>query len=161
MVAASLTMPPARSHVWIMDAQSEPLVGFLTQGGKVFIVPQYAIPSDNPRGDWACPDFVALDFERHEIVVVEVSTGADTKPITHKVQDRQKQWYDRLRVKLAADHVADETWGIRFLGFVRRPSLGRLQTTFAGAEDVAFFPIEDATFPYLYWSDRAEKGLPR
>ena len=143
-----------------MDAQSEPLVAFLTQGGKVFIVPQYSIPSDNSKGDWACPDFVALDFERHEIVVIEVSTGANTNPIIRKVQDRQNRWFDRLRVKLAADRVADETWGMRFLGFVRRPSLNILQTTFAGDEDVAFFPIEDATFPYLYWSDRAEKGLP-
>lgn len=145
-----------------MDAQAEPLIArFLTQGGKVFIVPQYGIPSDSPNADWACPDFVALDFEKREIVVVEVSTSADINPIKRKVQDRQHQWYDRLKDKLLADHVADETWPMRFLGFVRRQNLDKLQQAFASIEDVAFYPIEDATFPYLYWSNRAEKGLPR
>jgi hypothetical protein len=145
-----------------MDAAIEPLVArFLTRGGKVFVVPQYSIPSDNPNQEWACPDFVALDFGKREIVVVEVSTGANPSLIGGKVQDRQKQWYGRLRAKLVEDRVADETWRMRYLGFVRRANLDTLRRKFSGADDVAFHAIEDATFDYLYWSDRAESGLPR
>ena len=64
-----------------MEAVAETLIGtYLTRGGRVFIVPQYSIPpSPDSKGEWSCPDFVALDFEREprEVVVVEVTTASN------------------------------------------------------------------------------------
>lgn len=54
-----------------METLAEQVIGaYLVQGGKVFISPGYNI--DDGR---TCPDFVALDFDKREVVVVEVTTA--------------------------------------------------------------------------------------
>jgi len=64
-----------------MDAPIEPLIElFLTRGGNVFVASQDDIPYDAENTDGGtCPDFVALDFSKNEIVVVEVSGGSDVR----------------------------------------------------------------------------------
>jgi hypothetical protein len=79
--------------------------------------------------------------------------------ISKKVQDREKQWFSKLRDQLKADGVADG-WRIRFLGFVRLDNLEKLKEAFAGEPDVAFAAIESTTFSWEYWK-RREGGLPR
>lgn len=143
-----------------METLAEFLVAFyLTRGGKVFIAPQYSIPSESPNADWSCPDFVALDFGKREVVLVEVISGANLSPIIAKIRNRQAQWYDRLRTKLTNDKVITSAWGMRFLGFVRRHNLEKAKATCSGERDVTFFAIEDATFDWEYWTSRAS-GLP-
>ncbi len=133
---------------------------FLTRGGKVFIAPQYSITAiDNDR-EWSCPDFVALDFENREVVVIEVTSGADIGPITRKAKDREKQWFTPLRHKLKSHGIADG-WSLRFLGFVRRESIMKARSAMAGHDNVSFFPIEDAAFPWKYWDSRINNGLPK
>jgi hypothetical protein len=144
-----------------MEALAEQVIGmYLTRGGKVFIIPQYSIPAPGYKADWSCPDFVALDFKKREVLVVEVASGANIDPITTKARDRQKQWFDLLRAKLKADGVVDETWPMRFLGFVRKQNLEKARARLEGQADVTFFAIEDATFPWEYWESR-QGGLPR
>ena len=144
-----------------LEALAEQVVAtFLTRGGKVFIVPQYGIPSPGSKGDWSCPDFVALDFEKREVVVVEVVSGADIGPITTKAKDREKQWFGPLRQKLEADGVVSG-WDIRFLGFVRQQNLETARAASVGQDRVAFAAIERATFSWDYWEDRIGGGLPR
>jgi hypothetical protein len=136
------------------------LATYLTRGGKVFIAPNYSIPALNSKDEWSCPDFVALDFERHEVVVVEMTTGANADAIIAKATDREKQWFEPLRAKLKDDGVAND-WPLRFLGFVRKTNLEKTQKAFADATDVTVIAIEDATFPWDYWTRRVEEGLPR
>ena len=89
-----------------MEALAEQVIAtYLTRGGKVFIVPQYGTPAPGSEGDWSCPDFVALDFGKREVVVVEITSGADLGSITTKAKDRERQWFARLRQKLENDGV--------------------------------------------------------
>jgi hypothetical protein len=144
-----------------MEALAEQVVAtYLTRGGKVFIVPQYGIPAPGSKGDWSCPDFVALDFGKREVVVVEVTSGADVGAITAKAKDRERQWFAPLRQKLEADGVVSG-WEIRFLGFVRQQNLGKARAALIGHDRVAFAAIESATFSWDYWEDRIGGGLPR
>jgi len=144
-----------------MEAIAEQLVSiYLTRGGKVFIAPQYSIPNPQSNAEWACPDFVALDFSAREVVVVEVATGANPAPIIKKVEDRTERWFDPLRARLIGDGVTDENWRLRFLGFVRCENLKAVQNAFASADDVTFMNIEDASFSWKYWDGRASNGLP-
>ena len=55
-----------------MEAAAEALVAqYLATGGDVFLSPQFTIAFDKeqPIGG-SCPDFVALDFNKREIVVL-------------------------------------------------------------------------------------------
>jgi hypothetical protein len=150
-----------RSTVVLMEALAEQVIAtYLTRGGKVFVVPQYSIPDPGSKGDWSCPDFVALDFEKREVVVVEVASGADLGPITTKAKDRERQWFTPLRQKLKDDGVVDG-WEIRFLGFVRQHNLDKARAALTGHDRVAFASIESATFSWDYWETRIGGGLPR
>lgn len=158
----SLTPTRLRLIVPGMEALAEQIVAtYLTRGGKVFVVPQYAIPAPKGKGDWACPDFVALDFEAGEVVVVEVATGARFAGLLGRVAERETRWFAPIRAKLARDGlIVQAGWRIRFLGFVREACLDEARRPFAEEGDVAFTAIEDATFPWTYWNDRDAKGLP-
>jgi hypothetical protein len=128
----SLVQNAGRDYNGPMEALAEQVVAtYLTRGGKVFIVPQYGIPAPGSKGDWSCPDFVALDFEKREVIVVEVTSGADVGGITAKAKDRERQWFAPLRQKLEADGVVSG-WGIRFLGFVRQQNLEKARAALAG-----------------------------
>ncbi len=138
-----------------METLVEQVIGaFLAQGGKVFVSPGYDI--DNGR---TCPDFVALDFSKREVVLVEVSTGYDIGSLMERVRNRKEQWFVPLRAQLDADHIA-EGWDMRFLGFVRRDRIEKAKGTFAGVEKVTFAAIEDCAFSWEYW-ERRKGGLPR
>jgi hypothetical protein len=141
-----------------MEALAEQVVGtYLTQGGKVFICPSYSIKYNG--NEWSCPDFVALDFDKQEVVVVEVTTASNVSSILSKIQDRDQQWLLKLREQLTADHIA-EGWDTRVLCFVRRENLKKAEREFDGIEKVTFAAIEDATFSWDYWKER-KGGLPR
>ena len=146
-----------------MESLAEQAVAtYLTRGGKVFVAPQYAVPALSGKGDWACPDFVALDFGANEVVVVEVATGSRVTDLWGRVAERGTRWFDPIRAKMVDDGLAAQaTWDIRFLGFVRRDCLVDARRRFEGQPDVAFAAIEDATFAWSYWDSRADKGLPR
>jgi hypothetical protein len=148
-----------------MEALAEQVIAtYITRGGKVFIVPQYPVPSDSPGSDWSCPDFVALDFEnpeRLEVVVIEVASASNVTAIISKAKERKVQWFDRLKSKLEADGIIDDRWSMRFLGFVRDENLKKAKAAFVDIDDVAFASIESATFAWDYWKDRIGGGLPR
>jgi hypothetical protein len=92
-----------------MEALAEELIAiFLTRGGNVFIAPQYSIPLPGSKGEWSCPDFVALDFGKREVIVVEVTTASDCSAIIEKAKDRESHWFELLRAKLAADNVVTD-----------------------------------------------------
>ena len=137
-----------------MEIIAEQVVeAFLVQGGKVFISPSYNI------GKWSCPDFVALDFSKREVVVVEVTTAYDIESLIQKVENRREQWFAPLRAQLDTDKIA-EGWKMRFLGFVRKDRLERAKRDFIGMLEVTFTTIEESAFSWENW-DRREGGLPR
>ena len=145
-----------------MGAQIESLVElFLTRGGRVFVSPQYDIPfSDQERDGGSCPDFVALDFARSEVVVVEVSSASNLRDLISRVRERETRWFAPIRRRLEADRVITSESGIRFLGFVREALVDGAKGRFANENDIQFFALEKAAFSFAYWTER-EKGLPR
>ena len=86
--------------------------------------------------------------------MVEVTTGSDSRPTIKKVNERKERWFDRITAKLKTDEIITSAWPIRFLGFVRRDNLLRLQKTFLGVTDVGFIAIEDVSFSWDYWEKR-------
>jgi hypothetical protein len=137
-----------------MEMIAEQVVeAFLVQGGKVFISPSYNI------GKLSCPDFVALDFSKREVVVAEVTTAYDIESLIQKVENRQEQWFVPLRAQLDADKIA-EGWKMRFLCFVRKDRLERAKRDFKGMPEVTFTTIEKSAFSWENW-DRRKGGLPR
>ncbi len=138
-----------------MEALAEQVIAaFLVQDGKVFISSGYNI--DNGR---TCPDFVALDFGKSEVVVVEVTTAYNIVSLLERVRNRKEQWFAPLRIQLDADQIA-QGWDMRFLGFVRRDRLKEARNAFTGQSDVSFTTIEESTFSWENW-ERRKGGLPR
>ena len=57
------------------------VLGYLTRGGNRFCCPQYGIKTESGKDDWRCPDFVVLDFEDKQVIVAEVTTAWNIKPM--------------------------------------------------------------------------------
>ncbi|HBK08395.1 MAG TPA: hypothetical protein DDZ81_21520 [Acetobacteraceae bacterium] len=133
---------------------------YLTRVGRVFLAPQYNLNKSNSYGkkETSCPDFVALDFNRKRIVVVEVTTASNLKHLFTKIHNRRVEWYEPIRGKLAG--ASPEPWKPRFLGFVRADEIERARKKFATEEDVTFFPLEKAMCDWRYWDTRVANGLP-
>jgi hypothetical protein len=116
-----------------------------TQGGNAFASQVY---------DIADPDIVALDMERKEVVVIEMTSAADLRGLFDKITERQKNWFPPIRHNLESDHIIDSSWKIRFLGVVREILVDSANAEFAGAKDVHFFALEKAAFSFAYWAER-------
>ena len=146
-----------------MDAQIASMIEhYLTRCGKVFVSAQYDAAFDKQAGA-SFPDIVALDFGCHprEVVVVEITTSSNVASVLGKVRTRKARWFDPLMASLRSNGVVDETWRIRFLGFVREANVEKARGAFAGETDVWFQAIETAVFTFDGWDDRIAKGLPR
>lgn len=133
---------------------------YLTCGGRVFVSPQYDLRWEaNAATGGACPDFAVIDESRdpREIVVVEVTTGYDLGSLFDRITHREKRWFERLRKDFGA--------AVRLLAFIRADRMAEAEAWRAKAgiprDEVCFHPIEAATFPWLYWTDRVTNGLPR
>lgn len=142
-----------------MPDHENDIATYLTLDGKVFIAPQFNVAFDKELNEGgSCLDFVALDLGRREVVIVEVTMAVDLKPIISRVSQREQRWYRPIRKALP--EVVEE-WGIRLLGFVRKPNVVKARQAFPDQPDVAFHAIEDATFLWEYWDRRMAEGLPR
>lgn len=142
-----------------MDGLEADVAIYLTIDGQVFIAPQYDIKWEMDEGG-TCPDFVALDFSCKEVVVVEVTGAANWKPLADRVRQRHSRWFNPVRRRLTDQKVITSDWDVRFLGFVRGVAVGDISAQFAGAADVTFSSVEEATILWCYWEKRMKDGLP-
>lgn len=143
-----------------MDIFEALIERFLTCGGRVFVSPQYDIPWDAASATGgSCPDFVVIDETREprEVVVVEVTTGDTLGDLFRRIEERETRWFERLRRDFGS--------AVRLLAFVRRDRMAEAEAWQARAgvsrSEVCFHPVEDATFPWIYWKNRVAEGLPR
>lgn len=143
-----------------MSGDPEALVeAYLSCNGEAFVCPQYQLWAGSVGSTpWSCPDFVALDFKRREVVVVEVSADSSLGNLPSRVRERETRWFTPLRERLLREEAINDAWIIRFLGFVRRELVDKAGSL-AGGDDVIFHPLEDVAFAHLYWDERM-KGLP-
>jgi hypothetical protein len=101
-----------------MDLYEDLILQYLTKDAHVFVNPQYSIQGD-PGTEWSCPDFVALDFRKKLVLIVEVSSAANPKSLRERVKNREGQWIEKLRSQLRRNGVVDDTWNYRVELFIR------------------------------------------
>lgn len=143
------------------DHHEQAIATYLALDGWVFLAAQFNVAFDRELNEGgACPDFVALDLHRRHVVVIEVTAAADMNPLLGRVKDRQTRWYT-IRRHLKQLGILNDEWQVtRFLGFVRFQNYETAKRFAASMDDVAFYPIEAASFPWDYWDDRIRSGLP-
>jgi len=146
-----------------MPDLEQDIAAFLTLDGHVFLAPQYDVAYNHELDEGgSCPDFVALDMKKREVVVVEISSASNVQFLTERVRDRATRWYKPIKRKMEEAGIVDDSWSPpRFLGFIRQDNLSMARQSFEVDTDVAFWAIEDATFLWKYWDERMAMGLPR
>src|SRR6266849_3387287 len=75
------------------------VMGFLTRGNR-FCCPQYSIKSDSGKGEWRCPDFVVLDFDTPQVIIAEVTAGADMRRFATKAKELHLHGKQKIRREL-------------------------------------------------------------
>lgn len=160
----------------------EGIANYLALSGSVFLAPQYNIIKQGTAGKQgtSCPDFVALDFDRKRIVVVEVTTAWDLNGLVTRISNRNVEWYEPIRAKLPdtdskscclrVEHESaslgrspdtdTKSWCLRVLAFVRTDRIKWIRNKFLTETDVTFYPLEKAIFGWRYDETRVANGLP-
>jgi hypothetical protein len=113
-----------------MDIHEELVLMHLTKyPSATFVCPQFSIRSRNiSGGEWSRPDFVALNFTKRIVSIVEVSTSRSAVGIGRlrsKVINRRKKWYKPLQKHLKGIIGKDWTYDVRI--FVRRDMIQRFK----------------------------------
>lgn len=99
---------------------------YLTRMGDVFLCPQFPI-RDEKGGLWSTPDFVALDFAKKTVEIVEVSSASDVSSLRQKVINRDSRWMAKIRKHLAELDAAVQNWPIGVRVFAREANLSRFE----------------------------------
>lgn len=133
----------------------EAIVMYYLAAEGLFLSPQFSIR--NGAGEWSCPDFVALDFPKHQVQVVEVTSAHDVSGLVKKIKDRDKQWFQRLRPQLVQRGAIDDSWRFILRAFVRKDRVEVVQSKFRDAQDVIIESIEDIAFPWKWPWDQWSK----
>jgi hypothetical protein len=121
----------------------------------LFLSPQFSVTGPD-RKQWSSPDFVALDFARHQVQVVEVTTAWDVSGLVKKVEDRKNQWFALLRSQLLQRRVIDDSWTLAVCVFVRKERSSEFTKRFGNAQDVSVDSLEDIVFAWKWpWDEWA------
>jgi hypothetical protein len=128
-----------------MDICEELAMMHLTRNGKtkVFVCPQYSVD-----GERACPDFVALDFERKKVLVVEASGAANPTKLLERTRDRENQWFERLRREMRQSKVVDDLWDFRVMFYIRSIAAKAFQEKLGDVKDVEIRVFEKNGLPW-------------
>ena len=138
-----------------MDFESLVLYYLSAQG--IFLAPQFSIRSEH--GEWSCPDFVALDFAKKQIQVVEVTVAYSVDTLIEKVRQRELQWFNHLKPQLLELKIPVSDWACTVRLFIRRDRLDHVRAKFAGQDDVTVEAIEDISFAWMWPWDKWRKEL--
>ena len=93
---------------------------FLTCNGTTFVSSQYDLPFNKDLASGGSrPDFVAIRPSKKEVLIVEVTTAWDIKPLASKVAIGEAQWIRALRHTLSSSDTIDSDWHFKILVFLR------------------------------------------
>lgn len=110
------------------------VMGHLTRNNH-FVCPQYSIKPERGKGEWRCPDFVVLDFDTPQVIIAEVTTGADMRSFATKAKEMYDHGRDRIKANLVAraqstiPNVAE--WPVTIQLFVRESLKDKLSALIA------------------------------
>lgn len=124
------------------------VMAYLTKDPFVFVSPQYSIREG--RGEWSCPDLVALNFRERRVSVVEVSTAPNPKALREKVLDCDKQWITRLRDQLRDFKVIDDSWQFDVQLFIRKEAVQSFDHVrgIGASVEIKITALEDLGLPW-------------
>jgi hypothetical protein len=128
------------------------VMNYLTRGGDTFICPQFVVMAES-GSPWSAPDFVALDFRKKEVQVVEVSVASNPKTLLGKVKDRNRQWLDNVRRQVPKLSKEFEAWQYVVRLFVRKDARERFEALVKEDPSVKVETIEDIAYPWK-WENR-------
>jgi len=120
---------------------------YLTRDPYVFLNAQYSI-KDDAGDEWACPDFVALNFRDRSVSVVEVSTGYNPEALANKVRDCEHHWFSALRKQLARRSIVDGTWTFEVEVFIRKNAIEQFRAKIGNRSDVIIHALEVLGMPW-------------
>jgi predicted RNA binding protein with dsRBD fold (UPF0201 family) len=126
-----------------VNLAEEAVLEYLTHDGDVFVCPQYRAPGGNP-------DFVALDFIKHQVTVVEVSTAYGLGNLRDKL--KRKDWIDSVRQELKKKGVIDDGWRLIVRVFVAAAYKSQLEND--KAEDLEIETIDHVFECLLDWQKK-------
>jgi hypothetical protein len=132
-----------------MDLFEELVMQYVTKDGSTFVSPQFPVGKG-----WSAPDFVALDFSRKRVSVIEVTTAYDPTKLANKVADREQQWFAKLRTQLEQKRIVDGSWSYWVQVFIRRDGRTCFEQKVGKPADVLVHALEDMGFPWQWnWSE--------
>jgi hypothetical protein len=101
-----------------MNPAEEAVLEYLTHEGDVFVCPQYQAPEGNP-------DFVALDFTKHQVELVGVSDAYKLGNLRSRL--KETAWVDVVTQKLKKKEVIDDSWRLVLKVFVAAAHKAQLE----------------------------------
>ena len=134
-----------------MDFEALVMQYLASQG--LFLSPQFSVTGTDGK-EWSCPDFVALDFAKRQVQIVEVTTAWDVSNLVKKVGNRDTQWFSLIRAQLLRRKIIDESWSLVVRVFVRKDRSSELTRHFGDARDVSVECLEDIAFSWKWpWNE--------
>jgi len=130
-----------------MNLCEEAVLEYLTHEGDVFVCPQY-------RAEGGNPDFVAMNFTKHQIEVVEVSGAQNLDKLATKVNDRK--WVEKLIAQLRDKKVIDGSWKPILRVFVAEAYRVKFCKKIVSPHDVVVETIDDVFACLLDWQKRQD-----
>jgi hypothetical protein len=132
-----------------MDLHEELAMEHLARSREVFVHHQYPIEIEGVSGQWSLPDFVALDYERKAVSVVEVTTAQSPDGLLKKVRDRESRWCAKLRDMLPRGGIVDASWArFEVVRYLRKDAAETFRAQLGSQPDVVIHAFEDIG---LYW----------
>lgn len=140
-----------------MELYEEAVLSYITASHTRFVCPQFDIPWGNASGG-SCPDFLALDFKKKTIYVIEVSSAATTVRLHERSKERETRWYEPIRqhFKDIAPDFSD--WRYRVTLFVRGEVVENMRSKIADWDDVAVRSLDDVVFGWR-WNWQGKHAL--
>jgi Holliday junction resolvase-like predicted endonuclease len=130
-----------------MNLLEEAVLEYLTHDGDVFLCPQYRARGGNP-------DFVALNFTKHQIEVVEVSGAYNLKRLVSKV--KEGDWVQEVVQQLKKKRVIDDNWKPVLRVFVAAAYKEEFCKKIGSPSGVIVETIDDVFACLLDWRKRRE-----
>jgi len=138
-----------------MELFEEFVMWHLTRTGQVFICPQYEL-----HAGWARPDFLALDYMEKAVKVVEVSAAGWPNGLLNRVENREQQWFGKLREELRRRGIIDDSWNkFQVVLYIREDAAKRFKERLGDPNDVVIQSFEKLGLPWEWdWAfQKADK----
>ena len=133
-----------------MDLFEEIVLFYLNKTKNLPTYYQFSI-LDYDKSEWSCPDFIAFNNPEKIVYVIEVSVAYNIDSLIDRINDRQNQWFIKLRNQLLENETIDVNWVFHVLVFLRDDRLQYFNQKLIEKKYVEAISIEKAMKEILPW----------